>query len=200
MGIAQQLLSQLNTSNLASILNPGGNPLSKLSNCCCGGGSENQSNDNQSNQSNENKTDFHSNIFQQGKFTPKATKFGNFKWEKLPNKIQMAALTLGINKDAWNGEEWNNSEDKWWEDLTTDERNAAVTLGWDESAWDSMYENKDWTDLPSHVITAASSLGFTQQTWDDGEWPAVGDKYWAQMTNDEKSALYVLGYYAYKWE
>lgn len=105
-----------------------------------------------------------------------------------------------MDQSSWDGKGWTSCEEKWWEDLSSDEREAAMTLGWDESAWDSNYDDKDWGDLPGAVQKAAESLGFNSQSWNYGEWPAVQEKYWEQMSSDEQKALYVLGYYKYNWE
>ena len=130
----------------------------------------------------------------------KHTKFGTLKWDSLPNQAQNAARALGHTKATWDGDEWCETEDYSWYDLSSSQKEAASTLGWDAAAWDNQYEDYDWSQLPSFVQSAAESLGFTQQMWDDGEWPYSTEKSWYQFSQDEKSALYTLGYYGYIWE
>jgi len=207
-----------NIGNVASALN-NTNPFLKAASCGCGIGSliqklnpcdddttkDDSTTDNSStNNSSTNNTGVQQNNLNpfkngNGNFGPKMTKFANFKWEKLPTKARNSAQTLLMDEETWNASGYSDIEEYWWEDLSTAQVEAAVQLGWDQAAWDSKYEDTDWTDLPSHAITAASSLGFTQETWDDGEWPAVGDKYWSAMTKEEKNALFVLGYREYDW-
>eukprot|EP01083_Nonionella_stella_P017173 48013_1 len=140
------------------------------------------------------------NIFGGGAFSGKNTKFEECSWNQLPGRCKDAARTLGVDQSSWDGKGWTSREEMWWEDLSSDQRDAAMTLGWDESAWDSQYEDKDWGNLPGAAQKAAESLGFNSQTWAYGEWPAVSEKYWEQMSSDEQKALYVLGYYKYNWE
>ena len=130
----------------------------------------------------------------------KHTKFGNVKWDSLPNQAQNAARELGHTKDTWDGDQWCDIEEYSWYDLSSSQKEAATTLGWDAAAWDNHYEEFGWNQLPSHVQRAAESLGFTQQMWEDDEWPESTDKYWNQFSEDEKNALYTLGYYSYNWE
>jgi len=129
----------------------------------------------------------------------KKTKYEDFTWNQLPRGARNAAETLGLDQSSWDAKGWSQTEEKSWSGLTSNERDAATTLGWDESAWDNKYNDKNWSDLPGHVQSAAQNLGFTQQMWDNDKWPAVGDKYWDAMSNDEKKALHTLGYYKYNW-
>ena len=51
---------------------------------------------------------------------------------------------------------------------------------------------------------AAKALGYTQITWDNlsgnENEPSIVDKYWSEMTAQEKAALTVLGFTAKIWD
>merc|ERR1712150_194699 len=124
---------------------------------------------------------------------------GDYSWNNLPSNARNAATTLGYNESTW-AKDWAPAEDKWGEDLNTTEREAAESLGWDINAWNYHYEESNWSDLPQHVQEAATKLGFTSQMWDYDEWPSSTDKWWSEISEENRKALNTLGYYAYDWE
>jgi len=201
------LLQNLNSKN--PFLKP-------LENCGCGIGSlvskltgnddENDENVNVNANANENgnnngfmqNANPFQNAAQTGKFGPKMMKFEHLTWEKLPNNARKSAVELGYTQETWN-EGWSDLAEYWWEDLSASQKDAAARLGWDQGAWDSKYNDTSWDDLPPNANKAVTYLGFTKWAWDEGEWPAVGEKYWEGMTQEERNALYVLGYNGDNW-
>ena len=129
----------------------------------------------------------------------KNTKYLDYQWNSLPGNVRNAAITLGYEESNW-AKAWAPAEDKWWEDLNSTEKDAAVTLGWDQNAWDNHYEECNWSQLPSHVQDAASKLGFTSDMWDNDEWPSSTDKWWDDISDENKKALNTLGYSKYDWQ
>lgn len=129
----------------------------------------------------------------------KHTKYEDYKWGQLPRAAKQAAESLGMNQQIWNQKQWVPVDEKSWSGMTPRQQQAAMTLGWDQAAWDHKYEQTNWVDLPIHVQNACKRLGFTQQMWDNGTWPAVGKKYWDNMTEAEHKALYTLGYSKSSW-
>lgn len=123
----------------------------------------------------------------------------DYPWNSLPGNARNAAINLGYTESNW-AKAWAPAEDKWWEDLNSTEKDAAITLGWDQNAWDNHYEECDWSQLPSHVQDAASKLGFTSEMWDYDEWPSSTDKWWDDISDENKKALNTLGYSKYDWQ
>ena len=64
----------------------------------------------------------------------------------------------------------------------------------------SMTDATGWNDEQ----TAAKTLGYTQVTWDDASGqetePSSVDKYWDELTTEEKSGAVDLGFTAKTWD
>lgn len=171
--------------------------LEKVTHLCCNGGGIPFHNNNTTTSNNHDVAV--APTLRASKFTAMDTKYEMVEWRNLPTPAKDAAKTLGFEEDSWDHHGKPPSEHKWWEDLTPVEQRAATTLGWDRISWDTKYEDQDWNDLPATVKRAAESLGFTEEMWDGDEWPAVGDKWWEDMTPQEQEALHVIGYCKNKW-
>lgn len=132
----------------------------------------------------------------------KDAKYEDVRWSKMPVGARNAAKVLGFDGESWDEGIHTEIEGYKWGDLEDDQRRAARTLGWTEGAWDNRYEEHGWEDLPGPVKRAAEQLGFDAdgEMWDGDEWPEVHEKSWDEMTEEERRALHVLGYWQNNWK
>ena len=142
-----------------------------------------------------------SHFNKKSKFSDKDMKYENCKWKNLPIKVRKAVQGVGLDEEQWD----DDSDDadvfqKHWEDLEDKEKEVMELLGWDEAAWENMYEDISWEDLPEHVKKAAAAAGFEEDTWESDEWPDNLHTSWAELSDVDRDAMRVLGWYESKWD
>lgn len=62
------------------------------------------------------------------------------------------------------------------------------------------YEDVKWSKLPLGARKAAKAIGFEEKSWDDAEWIAIDDKWWEDLTEEEKTACESLGWDKHSWD
>jgi hypothetical protein len=127
-------------------------------------------------------------------------------WNELPTNVQTAVETLGYNQHAW--DETNSlpvAFEKEWDKLTDEEKTAAREIGYSSENWDPIsyhiYDSLNWNQLPKNIQNAMSTLGYDKQMWDDSNVrPASFQKYWDDLTEDEKTAANEIGCKKEYWD
>jgi len=131
--------------------------------------------------------------------TAKSRKYMDVLWSELPSDAQNAVSALGYEQETWDEGGWIEINEYGWRDLQGNQLKAATTLGWDQDSWNNRYNDVNFKDLPPAALDAATFLGFTAEIWNEGQWPDSVDKWWCDMTSDEKKAMNVLGYHEQAW-
>jgi len=61
------------------------------------------------------------------------------------------------------------------------------------------YDDDDWDELSAEVQKLFKLLGYTKSLWDNDKTPAICDKYFADLTPEQKAAATKLGYTETSW-
>lgn len=93
-------------------------------------------------------------------------------------------------------------EEKRWRQLDFDEQDGALQLGFDRDTWDCSidhYASYSWDELSEvrDVRRNMRILGWTREEW--GYENPTYEKWWHQLTNDEKLAAYEICYFEDNW-
>ena len=114
--------------------------------------------------------------------------------------MRKACEELGYDKEKWDTSVELPIDHKHWRDLSEAEKKAVETLGWEEEAWEHHYEHHEFSKLPELQKKAAESLGMDDEhKWK--HWPhELHHKHWDDMTDEERTALAVLGWTKREWD
>jgi len=138
----------------------------------------------------------------------------SMRWKDLNERMQRAAGELGYDESKWEHDFLDNRPDSAtlaWDELTEEQRKAAGVLGYDSSKWDDASSSSSSSTSSSgsdadgggcsnaaeEVQTEASEQipsGITVVQ------PAVKDKYWSDLTADQRAAAGVLEYDESNWD
>lgn len=144
----------------------------------------------------------------------------------LTSEEMEAAKALGYDEESWNHPGTAEIEyESWWmiendyydydKDGNTDEPHpiqfdAATTLGFEEEGWDcwqNHYNSYPWEELTWYELDIYwGALGWTEDLWDnyyyydEEELPASNEKYWDELSTEEKTAALHLCYTQKLWD
>jgi len=132
------------------------------------------------------------------------------EWSALDETSQeIAAEKLRYTPISWNvgGGGANPIEKKEWDELYYVEQLGAVQLGFNKNTWDCFmdhYRSLTWDQLRAArpaVYQSYWTLGWTRAQWDgDAAYPTSDDKWWAELTDRERTAANALCYFEANWD
>jgi hypothetical protein len=81
---------------------------------------------------------------------------------------------------------------------TTGAAKPKLSLGF--TGKETKFDSVVYAKLPENAKGAVTTLGFTPETWDDHGWPSSSDKWFEDLTAEERAAAETLGWDEASWD
>ena len=131
-------------------------------------------------------------------------------WDELDSKVRAHAESLQYTQKLWNVPGWDNDIENLAAETIADQYDhgfdALIGMGYTSiEQWDcyiNHYGDYGWSDLEeARVDQHWVALGWNRQLWDTGigQQPITSDKFWHQLTEEEKEAATELCYMCNTW-
>mmetsp|Transcript_7459 Transcript_7459/g.13147 ORF Transcript_7459/g.13147 Transcript_7459/m.13147 type:complete len:403 (+) Transcript_7459:147-1355(+) len=127
-------------------------------------------------------------------------------WEELGSVTkQVAGGMMNYTEDLWNNLGSSVMEKNTFLNLDDDVREAAMDLGFYTHTWDCFmnhYQAYYWSSFHEDLKVAIETLGWTEAMWKDevDEEPPTEEKYWIDLTPEEKAAATRLCWFREIWD